>query len=164
MFLPTYFIAAIWMGFGLDWLWVQIQKGFPLSQTRRGQPYFALALLLFPLGALLINYPHVDFSQDRRSYERASQLVNGVEDEALLFIADWYEVGPLEYLQLVEGRGRGLALINGMGVTPSEFEQLLDRYQSRPVYSTGDPPWLRDRYRLTYIAVCDCYQVQREPL
>lgn len=166
MFLPAYFIWAIWLGLGYDWLLGQINALTAADRVVNRWRTTAQGLfLLLALAALAINFPYADLSHDRRAYERANRIFESLAPEAYVLAVDWFEVAPLEYLQLVEGRRPDVRVLNTSRMSQAELRRLIEiESEARPFYSTASPAWLRNHYRLDYIAGCNCYRLKmREP-
>ncbi len=142
MFLPSYLIWSIWIGWGYAALlaWV-------------GRPWRSglLMLCFIPaLAALLINFPLADVSWDRRAHDNAAALLEATAPHALVF-GQWGSAAPLAYLQLVEGRRPDVTVINRFFITTEDARTLIEReIRRRPVYLADpalDSP-LIDSYRL----------------
>jgi hypothetical protein len=160
MFLPTYLIWTIWLACGLAWL---VAQGQGLFESERAQRWWswglAAACLSLPLAALLINLPYVDLSHDRRSYERAERMIEAVDSDAYLIVTHWADLGPLQYLQLVEQRRPDVAVVNGLTLTPSTFKTTLAVQPDRPHYLTSRPDWPLMSDQFNYRLDCRCYQI-----
>lgn len=165
MFAPTYFIWAIWMGLGYAWLLDQLNslvesKDAVKTWQRVGQGLF----LIFALIILSINFKYADLSSDRRTYEQANRIFETVEPGAYVLAISWFEVGPLEYLHIVEHRRPDVEVLNVREMLRSElysFIEAEDEIDTRPFYSTTNPDWLSARYTLAYVKNCDCYRLER---
>jgi hypothetical protein len=162
MFLPTYVVWAMWIALGLDWFLEQMaswQEGVTGARPlRMAAPMLILGLAL---AALLVNYQHADLSDDRRTYEQAARVLDTVEPEAYVLATSWFEVAPLEYLHVVEGRRLDVTVLNWNEIDLSDLYNLIDTERGvRPIYSTESVGWLVARYELQYIEECDCYRVR----
>jgi hypothetical protein len=162
MFLPTYVIWAVWIGLGLDWILDQLDS--LLERGADARLWRAVVFSLLPglaVAALLVNYPFADLSDDWRTYRRAARVLDAVEPGAYVLATSWFEVAPLEYLHVVEGRRRDVTVLNWKEIPFSEVYSLIDAHGDvRPFYSTGEVDWLAARYGLEYIEECDCYRIR----
>jgi hypothetical protein len=162
MFLPTYVIWAIWIGLGLDRILDQIDA--LLERGADARLWRAAVSSLLPglaVAALLVNYPFADLSDDWRTYQRATRLLDEVEPGAYVLATSWFEVAPLEYLHVVEGRRRDVTVLNRSEVPFLEVYSLIDIHgDAHPFYSTDEVDWLAARYELMYIEACDCYRIR----
>ena len=116
--------------------------------------------MLLPLCALLVNFRHADLSDDWRTYDRAAQLLDGMDPGAQVLAGSWFEIAPIEYLRVVERRRPDVAVINMQATPLAELYALVDARQDTPVYSTNAPGWLASRYTLEYTEKCDCYRIR----
>jgi hypothetical protein len=162
MFLPTYVVWAVWMGLGYDWLLDQINT---LIRGAAGARLWRVgATMLFPglaMAALLVNYQHADLSDDWRTYERASRVLDTVEPGAYVLATSWWEVAPLEYLRVVEQRRLDVSVINRNAISISELYSLIHAEgDSHPFYSTRSVGVLAARYEIEYIEDCECYRIR----
>lgn len=130
MFLPSYLIWSIWVGWGYAAL---------LAWATRPWRSGLLVLCFMPaLAALLINFPLADVSWDRRAYENAAALLEATAPNALIF-GQWGSAAPLAYLQLVEGRRPDVTIINRFFITTEDARTLIEReIHHRAVY-LSDP-------------------------
>jgi hypothetical protein len=164
MFLPTYLVWAVWLGLGYDRFadWAD-----SLAKDASGLERWPKAVqVLFPclvMVALVVNFPHADLSDDRRTYEQAARILETVEPGAYVLATHWFEVAPLGYLKVVERRRPDVTVLHGYEITPAELAALIESEgDAHPFYSTADPGWLAGaaRYRLEYIQECDCYRIR----
>ena len=162
MFLPTYVIWAVWIGLGFDWLLDQVD--FLTAGVAAAGPLRTAVRLLFPglaVAALLVNYQHADLSDDWRTYERATRVFDVVKPGAYVLATSWFEVAPLEYLHVVEGRRLDVTVLNWNELPVSELYSLIDAQgDAHPFYSTDTVGWLVARYELEYVKECDCYRIR----
>jgi hypothetical protein len=162
MFLPTYVVWAVWIGLGFDWLLERVDA--EARDAAGGRLWRAAAALLLPalaLAALLVNYRHADLSDDWRTYEQATRLLDAVEPGAYVLATSWFEVAPLEYLHVVEERRLDVTMLNWNELLVSELYDLIDAERDRhPFYSTDNVGWLVARYELDYVEACDCYRIR----
>jgi 4-amino-4-deoxy-L-arabinose transferase-like glycosyltransferase len=162
MFLPTYFIWAVWIGLGYDWLLEQVSYlAEGAAATRRLQGVVHVLFLVLSLAALVINFQYADLSDDWRTYERAIHVFETVEPDAYILAASWFEVAPLEYLHVVEQRRPDVKVLNGSGMSLFELYAFVESERdTHPFYSTADPGWLAVQYELEYIERCNCYRIK----
>lgn len=142
MFLPTYLIWAIWLGVGYEWLLDWVGRQHPpryLSSPKTARVLLCVLMLSTVLFSLLLNGPLVDQSGDRSSRRRAETILALMEPGALL-IGWWNTVPAVEYLQLVEGRGAELTVINRFLIELPALRALVDdRLGKQPIY-LDEPP------------------------
>jgi hypothetical protein len=142
MFLPTYFVFALWLGVGYQWLrgWVHSSpQGTRQAQDPRFSrlrpamlvPLFALSVVALAVGA---NWQRVDLSDDWSTREQSEAILAQAKPNALIF-GWWNTVPAIQYLQLVEGRRPDVAAINRFLIGPEDMNQLiLTAVNQRPVY------------------------------
>ena len=70
-----------------------------------------IVLFIYALALFLLNYPLVDGSRDYSVRHRAEITLDSMPEEAIVF-GDWFDLVPLQYLQLVEGVRPDLRLYN----------------------------------------------------
>ena len=162
MFLPTYFIWAVWIGLGYDWLLEQVgylTEG--AAAPRRWQGAVYPLFLILTLTALVVNFQYADLSNDWRTYEQAIRIFETVEPGAYVLAASWFEVAPLEYLHIVEQRRPDVNVLNRSGMSLSELYALIESERdTHPFYSTANLGWLAAQYELKYIERCNCYRIR----
>jgi hypothetical protein len=162
MFLPTYFVWAIWIGLGYNWLLEQVSRATgSMAAARRWRTAVHVLLVMLILLALVINYRHADLSQDWRTYQQAVRVFDTVAPDAYVLATSWFEVAPLEYLHVVERRRLDVTVLNAGPMSPSELRALVElQGDAHPIYSTGLPDWLEDGHEMEYNEQCDCYRIQ----
>jgi hypothetical protein len=131
MFLPTYFIWAIWLGVGYQQLilWLRTQEQpLPMTQLVRGLAVGAV------LVAVALNWGLVDRSDDWSTREMAETILLEVEPNAL--VLGWWDTVPaVQFLQLVEGQRSDVETINRFLISGEAMEQLiLSQIDERPIY------------------------------
>lgn len=88
-YIPSYIIAVIWIGFGLDGLMRKVR--------------YAYCLFIFlPLLPLFTHYHTNNYSQNYMSYNYGMNILKTVDKEAVVFTSSDYQIFPLTYLQVVE--------------------------------------------------------------
>ncbi len=132
MFLTTYVVAAVFVGCGVAWLLALI----PEIQLPAPRP--ALAVGIAALWALLLvqtNFSLVDVSNDRRAPEESQALFH-VADQNAVVIGRWTDIAPLEYLQIVQGERKDLALVHEWAMTDDAIIQIAQHNlrEGRAVY------------------------------
>lgn len=162
MYLPAFVVWAVWVGLGCEWALQQIDD---LRGEQRRAGLLAALVPSLALFALLFNYQHADLSADRRVYDRADRIMATVEPDAVVLVSSWFEVAPLEYLHVVEGRRPDVQVFNAGAMAVREVTHLIeDGRRRQPFYSTARPAWLLEKYTLTYVAACDCYRIKEEEM
>lgn len=71
----------------------------------------ALASVGFPVTMLLINFPLLDLGDDDSVRVHAEHVMAAIPADAVV-IGHWWDIVPLQYLQLVEDQRPDLALRN----------------------------------------------------
>ena len=105
MYIPTYVIWAVFMGVGLAYISNLLEKyrtGVHLSLGRRlgkavARIPWQTALLLLPLGALLINFSYADVSSEKNVKEDYREFLETVDPDALI-LAGYLDAWPIQYL------------------------------------------------------------------
>ena len=111
--LVAYGILALWLGYGIHALAGRLPRRLPRHLTLPAvYGACALALLALAIWNGRVNYrPH-----DRFAVEQAQAMLDvASEDGAFVLYADPF-VGPIAYLQLLEGRRPGLRLLEYHGL------------------------------------------------
>jgi uncharacterized membrane protein YvlD (DUF360 family) len=131
MFLPTYFIWAIWLGVGYQQLVLWLQGQTQPLVTPRLIRILAVAAVILAAG---MNWGLVDRSNDWSTREMAETVLQEVEPNAL--VLGWWDTVPaVQYLQLVEGQRPDVQTINRFLITGEAMEQLiLSQIDERPIY------------------------------
>lgn len=161
MFGPTYAIWAIWIGLGYDWFLDKIDPIATATWARLASSLVPWLFVGLAILALLINYPYADLSDDRRTYERAVQIIDTVEPGAYVLAASWFEVAPLEYLHVVEQRRLDVTVLQWTEIPIPELYRLINSQgDTHPFYVTDSISWLAERYDLEYLEECDCYRIR----
>jgi len=130
MFLPSYLIWTIWIGWGYATLFDWLERSWQ----------FGLLVLGFApvIAAVFVNLPLTDVSWDRRAYENAAALLEIAEPNALVF-GQWGSAAPLAYLQLVEGRRPDVTIINRFFIATEDAHAFIEeQIRHRPIY-LADP-------------------------
>jgi hypothetical protein len=129
MFGPTYLLWAIMIAFGLRYVW------FP----PRLRPLIAFGL---PAVLLVINFPLLDLSSDRAVRIRAESLMTEIPPNAVV-LGHWWDIVPLQYLQIVENQRPDLTLRNQFLYSEEDYEAYLEWYletTSEPLVILGNAP------------------------
>lgn len=155
MFLPAYFIWALWLAVGYQWLlrWAAAgEQGRANGWLLRG--IIAAAVLV----GLFVTWPRVDLSTDWSARERGEQILAQVEENAL--IVGWWDTIPLvEYLQLVENQRPDVQAINRFLIDRASLNQLIYAQSGqRPVYI--NEPIIALRAAFEFVPVGPLYAVR----
>jgi len=118
---PTYLLWAIMIAFGLRYL----------ALPPRLRPLMALGL---PAILLTINFPLLDLSSDRTVRIRAESLMAEIPADAVV-LGHWWDIVPLQYLQIVENQRTDLTLRNQFLYSETNYEAYLAWY----LESAADP-------------------------
>ncbi len=131
MFLPTYFIWAIWLGVGYQQLRVWLSSHTQPLDTPRLVRLVAVVAVLVAVG---LNWGLVDRSNDWSTREMAETILQDVEPNAL--VLGWWDTVPaVQFLQLVEGQRPDVDTINRFLISGQALEQLvLNQIDERPIY------------------------------
>lgn len=172
MFLPTFLVWAIWIGVGLAAIEERLLKregslkAWPVGSAQEMMRYGCVALVALNF---VMTFPRVDASNNWITRRFAERALATVEPNAFI-IADWVSATPLEYLQIVEGKGSGItvfdwglyalgrqAKLRREGASPEQVKRVIEEelvkfvdqtYQQRPVYSIAGPRVLEGHYTL----------------
>lgn len=131
MFLPTYFIWAIWLGVGYQQLTDWLRSQTASTAVPRRIHYLAVGAVCL---AVILNWGLVDLSNDWSTREIAETILQEVEPNAL--VLGWWDTVPaVQYLQMVEGQRPDVQTINRFLISGEAMEQLiLSQIGTRPVY------------------------------
>ncbi|MBI5959458.1 MAG: DUF2723 domain-containing protein [Chloroflexi bacterium] len=121
MFGPTYLLWAIMIAFGLR----------RLTPSSRLRPILAFGL---PMILLVINFPLLNLSSDRTVRTRAEHLLAEIPPNAVV-LGHWWDIVPLQYLQMVEHQRTDLALRNQFLFSKADYQAYLAWY----LESSPDP-------------------------
>ncbi len=120
MFGPSYMLWAIVLAYGLRWATQSV------SARRR-----ALALLVLPVVMLVVNFPYLDASRDTSVRDYSQTLLNSLPPNTTV-VGVWWDIAPLQYLQMVEGRRPDLRLLNNFLFERKTVDSYVDFYLSQP--------------------------------
>jgi hypothetical protein len=148
MFLPTYLVWALFLGFGFQTL---------LKWIERGNRHVLLNWLVrgIMVGAVFLavgwNWVRVDRSDDWSTREQAELILDEVEPDSLIF--GWWETVPaIQYLQLIEGRRVDVTAINRFLISGDDMHKLiLNEIHQRPVYINNPPINLLQQTKATRV-------------
>ncbi len=134
MYLPTYVVWAIWLGFGYQAILETLKQIDSASMRRVGLAAGLGILAGSVLLALAWNWPIVDLSHDWSTRQRGEEILARVEKGALVF--GWWDTIPvLSYLQLVEGRRPDIEPVNRFLIAPDDLcRAVIREIKQRPVY------------------------------
>jgi hypothetical protein len=129
MFVHSYVVFAIGAGYGV----AQLPGLLSQWPGARLAPFSLLcaAILLIP-----VNLPLLDLSDDDRARARSEAFMQSADDDALV-IGGWTDIAPLEYLQIVEGERRDVALVLSWPISPEGLRAMIahNLANGRPVYA-----------------------------
>lgn len=128
MFGPSYLLWSIPLAYGLKWI-VQ-----PASRLVR-----PLLLLSLPAIMLIVNFPLANQSRNTGIRDHAQTLMNSITDHAVV-IGTWWDIVPLQYLQMVEGQRQDLTLYNTFLFRDQDPTTYIDRHlnsSEQPVIVLG---------------------------
>ncbi len=145
----TYFVLALWIGFGIDVLmrWVEsVRRSASASwvSAAAAPRMVALVLCLLPLSAAAANFPTLDESSNYgpRDYAQAVLRENLAPNAVL--VAPWEVSQPVRYFQFVENQRPDLLVVHVACDWP-QFSKMLANAHSleRPFYSVEFTPELK---------------------
>lgn len=171
-YIPTYFVVAIWIGWGINALW-SLATSYGLNRTVPFKSAVSCLLLGVALIPFISNYSFADKSTYYYAYDYGSSLLNLLKPKAILIATDDNNGMPLEYLQYVEKkrldvtvviepllrlgwyreelRRRGLEIGNQQTDEDHFAAEIVSRYiERRPIYLTKLNDYLAPVYRLDY--------------
>ena len=124
---PAYLLTAVWLGLGMmalakALLWIAA----PLRKIQYLLVFICAVYFLIPVGArMLQNLPQADRRRNYVAYDYATNIMNSLQQDAILFT--WGDSGafPLWYLQVVEQQRPDVTLVHVPHLTAPWFlEQL----------------------------------------
>lgn len=158
--MPAYFIFAVWLGLGLNWLLSFVLRplsvvGHPSSVIRLPSP--RMIQLLFTIVTLALLAYSLAWPNWQRHYEVATaplndwrQLLRGtqaqrfvesslpyIEPNAIIW-GDWEQYTPFKYAQLIDGKRPDLTARNPLDRWPEKVAAA--RKAEQPIYFTRKPP------------------------
>ena len=101
-YLPALLMAAIWIGFGVQWLVDRL--------TARRLPFVAVFVLAVPALALIVNFRANDLSSQAFVRSSGLDVLESVDDTSVLILPATNPTFALLYLTRVEGRAPGVEL------------------------------------------------------
>jgi hypothetical protein len=142
----TYFILALWIGFGIDLLmqWAQsVRQSVSASWVAAlATPWaVALVLCLLPLSAAAVNFPSFDESNNYGPRDDAQTVLHDNLAPNGVVIAPWEVSQPIRYFQFVENQRPDLLVVHVACNWP-QFSTMLANAHSlnRPFYSVEFTP------------------------
>jgi hypothetical protein len=134
MFLPSYVTWAVWVGVGYQALFDWLGREHEAKPARLAIGGLRAVALLAVVVAAVRTAPRVDLSNDWSARLRGEGMLALIEADALV-VGGWGTAPVLEYLQLVEGRSRGVEVINRFLIDEGNLWELVEREVAlRPVY------------------------------
>jgi hypothetical protein len=112
MFGPSYLLWAVVLAYGLRWV-VEYATLPPA------------VVLILPVLMLVVNFPLVNLSDDTSVRARSEALLDVIPAETRVF-GMWWDVVPLQYLQIVEDQRPDLTLYNLFLFDKSTLRQVID--------------------------------------
>jgi hypothetical protein len=109
-FLPSFLVAAIWLGCGIAWL-------FSLLQRRIHNPRTVAIILIIlfsslPFVNLFRNYFKQDESRNYFSYDYATNILRSIKKDSIVLTKIWDHYSPWLYLKYVENKRPDVKLID----------------------------------------------------
>ncbi|MGI9251171.1 MAG: glycosyltransferase family 117 protein [Pseudohongiellaceae bacterium] len=162
--LVAYGVLAFWMGCGLSLVWEMVQARLPAWSERMVFQVSPALALLIPLFVFQQNIGINDRSEDRFAEEYGRLLLNGLAEDAVLFVIGDTTTGPLGYLHHTEGVRPDIELINKQGLvypnrlfvpptTSSKRAAALENFlrdNERPVYLVTEDSEIPNPGSITY--------------
>jgi hypothetical protein len=166
MFLPAFFIWAMWVGIGyqglLSWLSIPTRKMGSATESAldaadgaatSGTPFSAttdkwvgligrFVMVLVVFSAVLVHWNRVNLAQDDSARVRGEAILEVAEPNAI--VLGWWDTVPVvEYLQLVEGQRPDVTAVNRFLISGPDMEALIEReIGNRPIYINSPPVYL----------------------
>lgn len=107
-FIPSFFIATLWIGYGLHgaggWIVRHLIQGRWEGLQRSLRYAAGLVLILFPIAALASNFYRDDRRHNRIAYQYGMDTLRSLDSNAILFTRGDDVTFVLLYLQTIEGR------------------------------------------------------------
>ncbi len=127
----TYFILAIWVGFGIALL---LRQGVRVH--RAAPAVIAIVLLALPISVLVTNFPALDESQNYTARDDAQAVLHDHLAPNAVVLAPWEVSQPMRYFQFVENERPDLLISNVSPVLDRQFFTMLENAhkQNRPFY------------------------------
>jgi hypothetical protein len=125
LFIPSYMVAAIWMGMALHWLWEISKKKI----TWKPLPALAVIIaLLLPVPNLVGNFNTNDKSNYYYSIDFGHALIHTLAQGAIIFPEGDHKIFPLLYLQGVLGLRPDVTIANKYGpIEKHLYTDLIDQ-------------------------------------
>jgi hypothetical protein len=155
MFLVTYAVWSIWIGFGVDAILDQIKTVSSVAVRNRATlvPFAQLCLLIVPLLALCVNFKYVDLSGDSRVSVRETGILHNAEQNAII-LTTWSEIQALNYFQKVEGLRQDVLVIEKASFAAEKLESYVKKnITDTTIYVTDYDYRLLDHYELQPLVV-----------
>lgn len=95
MYAPIYLLLAVSLGFGLAWVLSEATD----SDSNNLVDY--LIIFSLPVFLFVYNFPALNLSNDTNVRDRAEITLEEIPEDAIV-LGEWFEVIPLQYLQIVE--------------------------------------------------------------
>ena len=101
-FLPSFLVAAVWLGCGIAWI-------FSLLQKQRHNPRTVAVILIilfsfFPFINLLRHYFKQDESRNYFAYDYAENILRSIKKDSIVLTKIWDHYSPWLYLKYVENK------------------------------------------------------------
>jgi hypothetical protein len=112
LFIPSYMVAALWMGTAMHWLWEVGQKKI---KWRLFPALAAITVMLLPIPNLLGNFHTNDKSNYYYSIDFGHALIHTMDEGAIIFPQGDHKIFPLLYLQGVLGMRPDVTIANKYG-------------------------------------------------
>lgn len=136
-FMPSYLLAAVWVGLGAYALLRLGQKLFarqPSLDKIKKTVYAVVLVMVLPLNMLTANWTNNDMSDNYSAYNYGYNILQSCEPNAVLYTAGDNDTFMAWYLQIVEGVRADVTVINMPLSNTAWYLKSLMTYQS-------DMPW-----------------------
>lgn len=142
--LPSYAVAALWMGLGLGWL----TRVLGLSALRAAASGLVVLALIFALGSRSNMLADYDWAA-----RYAKAVMRSLPKDAVLFVKGDVDLGPIGYFHIIEGMRPDITLYQSGGLilgnrlfhplrtSPAEVQRILRQFiqrQAGPVAFTSE--------------------------
>jgi hypothetical protein len=129
MFVPSYLLWAVMIAYGLAWVLRQMLPRVKVA-----------ACIALPVLFLVVNFPLVDSHDDTSIRDYAEKTLKLIPQNAVV-LGNWFEVVPLQYMQMVEGQRQDLDIKNLFlfDTAPGTLDNYLTMLTAgkRPVFAVG---------------------------
>jgi len=136
---PVYLVWSVVLAVGWQWATEFSPRWAKVS-----------SVVLLPVIFLIVNFPLIKPGSNTEIRERSEALFEQIPPDAAVF-GVWWDIVPLQYLQIVEGQRDDLALYNLFQLDVTQLAQYLDG----PMIQPGQPVIIISALGLLYLGESD---------